>query len=95
MYLIIITRRKIQFTNVPVNATVDVYTLAGELICSLDHGGFTNPDTGTRDYNSTKVGTVDWKIWTYEFTEAAYGLYIYVVKVGDSVKKVGKLAIIR
>ncbi len=90
-----VNRRKIQFTNVPAYATVDIYTLAGELIASLDHGGFTDPDTGTRDYNSTTVGTVDWKIWTYEFTEAAYGLYIYVVKVGDDVKKVGKLSIIR
>lgn len=90
-----INRRKIQFTNVPVNATVDIYTLAGELVCSLDHGNFVNPDTGTREYNSTQIGTVEWKIWTYEFTEAAYGLYIYVVKVGGDVKKVGKLAIIR
>jgi hypothetical protein len=88
-------RRKIQFTNVPANATIDIYTLAGELIASLDHGGFVNPDTGTRNYNSDMIGTVDWKIWTYEYTEAAYGLYIYVVKVGDDVKKVGKLAIIR
>lgn len=90
-----VNRRKIQFTNIPAYATVDIYTLAGELIASLDHGGFTNSSTGARGYNSTMVGTVDWKIWTYEYTEAAYGLYIYVVKVGGDVKKVGKFAIIR
>jgi hypothetical protein len=90
-----INRRKIQFTNVPANATIDIYTLAGEMIASLDHGGFVDPSTQTRDYNSTMIGTVVWNIWTYEFTEAAYGLYIYVVKVGDDVKKIGKFAIIR
>ena len=78
--------RMIQFTNVPVNGTVDIYTLSGDLIASLDHGP---------TYNSSELGTVVWNIWTYEFTEAAYGLYIYVVKVDDSVKKVGKFAIIR
>jgi len=34
-------------------------------------------------------------ILTYEYTEAAYGLYIYVVRIGDDVKKVGKFAVIR
>jgi hypothetical protein len=71
---------------VPVNATIDIYTINGELVSSLDHGP---------TYNSTEIGIVRWNIWTYEFTEAAYGLYIYVVKIGDDVKKIGKLAIIR
>jgi len=81
-----INGRMMQFTNVPPDATIDIYTLSGDLIASLDHGP---------DYHSSQVGTVVWNIWTYEFTEAAYGLYIYVVKVGGSVKKVGKFAIIR
>jgi hypothetical protein len=78
--------RKIQFTNVPPNSTIDIYNIAGELISSLDHG---------ETYNSTQIGSVEWNMWTYEYTEVAFGLYIYVVKVGDSVKKVGKFAIIR
>jgi hypothetical protein len=83
------------FTNVPQNATIDIYTLNGEMVASLDHSGSALADVGTRGYNSDRIGTVTWNLWTYEFTEAAYGLYIYVVKVGDDVKKVGKLAIIR
>jgi hypothetical protein len=78
--------RMMQFTNLPPNSTVDIYTLSGELVASLDHGP---------NYNSNELGFLTWSIWTYEFTEAAYGLYIYVVKVGDDVKKIGKFAIIR
>ncbi|MFO7767971.1 MAG: hypothetical protein R6W82_03310 [bacterium] len=78
--------RKIQFRNVPPNSTVDIYTVSGELVASLEHGD---------EYNSTKIGTVEWNIWTYEFTEAVYGLYVYVVKTADGQKKVGKFAIIR
>ncbi|MFO7768427.1 MAG: hypothetical protein R6W82_05675 [bacterium] len=81
-----VNQRKIQFRNVPPNSTVDIYTLSGELIASLGHD---------EEYNSTEIGTVDWKIWTYEYTEAAYGLYLYVVKTADGQKKVGKFAIIR
>jgi hypothetical protein len=80
-------RRKIQFTNVPTNSTIDIYTISGELIASLRHDPVV--------YNSDYVGTVDWNLWTFEFTEAAYGLYIYVVKTDDGRKKIGKLTIIR
>jgi hypothetical protein len=90
-----INRRKIMFTNVPANSTIDIYTLTGEMVASLDHSGSALDAVGTRGYNSDRIGTVTWNLWTYEYTEAAYGLYIYVVKVGDDVKKVGKLAIIR
>ena len=79
-------RKKIEFRNVPPNSTVDIYTLSGELIASLSHGD---------EYNSSRIGTVEWNIWTYEYTEAAYGLYIYVVKTADGQKKVGKFAVIR
>lgn len=88
-------RRKIQFTNVPVNSEIQIYTLSGELVAILDHHGDAEAVAGGRGYNSNRVGTVDWNIWTYEFTEAAYGLYVYVVKTDDGDVKVGKFAIIR
>jgi hypothetical protein len=84
-----------QFTNVPANSTIDIYTLSGELVASLDHHGDATAAAGSKGYSSNQVGTVDWNIWTYEFTEAAYGLYIYVVKTDDGQTKVGKFAIIR
>jgi len=55
-------------------------------VARLEHG---------EGFESDTVGTVEWKIWTYEFTEAAYGLYIYVVKSRDGKTHVGKFAIIR
>jgi hypothetical protein len=79
--------RKIQFTNVPANCRVDIYTITGDLVASLGHG---------TDYLSDRMGTVEWRIWTYEYTDVAYGLYLYVVKSDDGkYKKVGKFAIIR
>jgi hypothetical protein len=90
-----VNRRKIMFTNVQQNCTVDIYTMSGELVASLDHSGSAEDVVGQRGYNSDRIGTVVWNIWTYEYTEAAYGLYIYVVRIGDDVKKVGKFAVIR
>ena len=88
-------RRKIQFTNVPINSEIQIYTVSGELVAILDHHGDATATAGGRGYNSNRVGTVDWNIWTYEFTEAAYGLYVYVVKTDDGKTKVGKFAVIR
>ncbi len=88
-------RRKIQFTNVPMNSEIQIYTLSGELVAILDHHGDATTVAGGRGYNSNRVGTVDWNIWTYEFTEAAFGLYVYVVKTDDGKTKVGKFAIVR
>ncbi|MFC1559318.1 hypothetical protein ACFL39_01875 [Gemmatimonadota bacterium] len=88
-------RRKIQFTNVPMNSVIEIYTLSGELVALLDHHGDATDTAGGRGYNSNRIGTVDWNIWTYEFTEAAYGLYIFIVKTDSGKTKVGKFAIIR
>ena len=88
-------RRKIQFTNVPENSEIQIYTLSGELVAILDHHGDATATAGGKGYNSNRIGTVEWNIWTYEFTEAAYGLYIYVVKTDGGQTKVGKFAIIR
>jgi hypothetical protein len=81
-----VNRRKIQFINVPPNTTIDIYTLSGELIASLAHDA---------SFNSSQIGVVDWNIWTYEYTETAYGLFLFVAKTADGQTKVGKFAIIR
>jgi hypothetical protein len=79
--------RKIQFINVPPNCNVEIYTLTGEFVAGLEHGA---------SYASGSIGVVEWPLWTYEYTEVAYGLYLYVVKTFDGkFKKVGKFAIIR
>ncbi|MFC1500159.1 hypothetical protein ACFL6T_03980 [Candidatus Zixiibacteriota bacterium] len=88
-------RRKIQFTNVPMDSEISIYTVSGELVAVLDHSGDALANAGAKGYNSNRVGTVDWNIWTYEFTEAAYGLYVFVCKTEDGRTKVGKFAIVR
>jgi hypothetical protein len=90
-----VNKRKIQFINVPPNSLIEIYTLSGELVASLDHHGDATATAGGRGYNSNRIGTVDWNIWTYEFTEAAYGLYVFVVKTDGGKTQVGKFAIIR
>jgi len=87
--------RRIRFTNVPADSEIRIYTLTGELVAILDHHGDATTETGTRGYNANRIGTVDWNLWTYEFTEVAYGLYLYIVKTDDGRQKVGKFAIIR
>ena len=90
-----VNSRKIMLTNVPQDCTIDIYTLSGELVACLDHSGSAGAASRERGYNSDRIGTVVWNIWTYEFIEATFGLYIYVVKKDNEVKKVGKLAVIR
>ncbi|MFC1530444.1 hypothetical protein ACFL6R_06995, partial [Gemmatimonadota bacterium] len=88
-------RRKIQFTNVPANSTITIFTLSGEMVAELDHHGSATAVAGGRGYNSDRIGTVDWNLWSYEFTEVSYGIYLYIVKTDSGRKKVGKFAIIR
>ena len=87
--------RKIQFRNVPADCRISIYTLSGELITILDHHGSALDVSGARGYNSDRIGTVDWNLWSYEFMEVSYGLYLYVVKTDDGRQRVGKFAIIR
>lgn len=87
--------RKIQFRNVPANSTIRILTLSGELVAILDHHGDATAVAGNRGYNSNRVGTVDWNLWSYEFMEVSYGLYIYIVETDDGRQRVGKFAIIR
>ncbi len=87
--------RKIQFRNVPAESTIRIYTLAGELVAVLDHHGDSTAVPGGRGYNSNRIGTVDWNLWSYEFMEVSYGLYLYIVETDDGRQKVGKFAIVR
>jgi len=87
--------RKIQFRNVPANSTIRILTLSGELVAILDHHGDATAVAGNRGYNSNRVGTVDWNLWSYEFMEVSYGLFLYIVETDDGRQRVGKFAIIR
>ncbi|MBL7095343.1 hypothetical protein ISS22_15370 [candidate division KSB1 bacterium] len=77
---------KIQFTHVPDKCTISIYSVAGDLVGTIHHDD---------RWNSDAIGVAEWNLWSFERTEIAYGLYIYVVKVDGEAKKVGKFAIVR
>ncbi len=75
--------RKIEFRNIPVNCTIRIYTVAGELVQTLKHDGNINK------------GYIEWNLRNSDFLDVAPGLYIYHVDGGDVGTYVGKFAIIK
>ncbi len=75
--------RKIEFRNLPVNCTIRIYTLTGELVQTLHHDG-----------NITE-GIVVWNLRNSSQLEVAPGLYIYHVDGQDVGTFIGKFAIIK
>ena len=74
--------RRLYFANVPNVATIRIYTLAGELVDTIEH-------------NSTfDDGKVYWDLRTKDNMNIAYGLYIFHVEseAGDFI---GKFAVIK
>jgi hypothetical protein len=75
--------RKIEFRNLPVNCTIRIYTLTGELVQTLHHDG-----------NITE-GIVVWNLRNSSQLEVAPGLYIYHIDGQDVGTFIGKFAIIK
>lgn len=77
------TGTKIAFAGLPdEDCSVKIYTLAGDLVQTLDHKG------GTGD------GTIFWRLISRNGQDVVSGVYIYAVKCGGK-SKVGRFAIIR
>ena len=78
--------RKLLFTHLPAKCTINIYTVTGEMVYSLDHD----------DVND---GSEAWDVRTINNLEVSPGLYIYTVESTDNnnnpIKHVGKFAIIR
>ena len=74
--------RKIEFQNLPYDASVKIFTSRGQHIKTLHHSG---------DMHS---GTISWDLRTKENLDIAYGVYFYVVESSFGSKK-GKIAIIK
>jgi hypothetical protein len=68
-----------QFTHLPDKATIRIYTLAGDLVQTLQHQG---------------SGTEDWNMLSSNGQGIAPGLYFYHIEseVGE---KVGKFAVVK
>ena len=74
--------RRIEFRALPVNSTVRIYTLTGELVKTLHHDG------GFQDY-------IAWNMRSKDNLEVAPGLYIFHVETPGSDDYIGKFAIIK
>ncbi|MDI6840406.1 MAG: hypothetical protein QMD71_06140 [bacterium] len=80
---------RLQFTHLPDECTIRIYTLAGDLIKTIEHKA-----TISGQGVNTAGGTEWWDILTAEGRIPASGIYIYHIesKIGN---KIGKFAIIK
>ena len=74
--------RRMEFRAIPANATIRIYTVAGDLVQTLVHDGLT-------------TGIVPWDLRTKDRLEVAPGLYIFHVDADGVGESVGKFAIIK
>ena len=74
--------RKVEFQNVPNDASIKIYNIRGQHIVTLNHDG------------NIFDGSVSWNLRTKENMDIAYGVYLYVVESSIGMKK-GKIAIIK
>jgi len=74
--------RRVEFRNVPQNATVRVYTVRGELVQTLHQDGGMD-------------GFVAWNLRTKDNLDLAAGLYIYQVEAPGQRTFTGKMAVIK
>ena len=72
--------RKIQFVNLPGECTIRIYTLAGDLVSTLDH----NDGTGSQD----------WNLLTRSGRSVVSGVYLYNVESPYG-NYTGKFAVIK
>jgi len=77
------TDRRLQFVNVPSPARISVYSLAGDLITTIDH-------------DNQNVGVVDWNLTSEKGLTIASGIYLYTVEDRESGKtQVGRFVVIK
>jgi hypothetical protein len=74
--------RRMEFRGLPLNATIRIYTVRGELVQTLRHDGGND-------------GFVAWDLRTKDNLDVAPGLYIFHVDGSDTGKHIGKFAIIK
>jgi hypothetical protein len=75
--------RKIKFIHLPRKCTIRVFTIAGDLVTTLEH------DSGNSD-----VGELDWNIQSESHRALASGIYVFTVE-SEFGRQVGKFVIIR
>jgi len=74
--------REVRFTHLPPKCTIDIYTLSGDHVRTIEH-------------DDPMLGEARWDMLTKDNLDISYGIYLYIVKTPSGRTKVGKLAVIR
>ena len=72
---------KIYFMNLPSRCTIRIYTIAGDLVRTLEH-------------NDVTFGAMGWDLTGEAGVQVASGIYVYHVDAPDYGEKVGKFAVL-
>ena len=74
--------QSVQFTNLPSECDIHIYTITGERVAMIEHRN----ETESWEY---------WDMQSFNRQLIAYGMYIYVVETPAGDTKIGKFAIIK
>ncbi|MDX1740443.1 MAG: hypothetical protein R3178_04080, partial [Rhodothermales bacterium] len=75
--------RRVQFINLPLECTIRIFNLRGELVKTLRHNG------------SGSNGAMFWDLQTEEKQDVAYGVYVFHVEAPGIGEHVGKFALVK
>ena len=76
-------QRRVYFANLPSNCTINIYTMAGELVRSLKHN------------SSIEDGIEYWDLTTSDNFPVSFGMYIFHVKSETGNESTGRFAVIK
>lgn len=86
-------QHRIQFTNIPADATIKIFTLDLDFVAEIKAGDIARV---SKDFIApTNYGVAEWDLITRNNQEAAPGIYIYVVDSPSAGQKTGKFVIVR
>lgn len=86
-------KHRLQFTNIPSDATVKIFTLDFDFVAEVKSGDIARVSADFQaDIN---YGVAEWDLITRNNQEAAPGIYLYVVDSPSAGQKVGKFVIVR
>lgn len=80
-------RRVVWFTHLPAHAIIRIYTIAGDVIATINH------DDASRISNGSPVGQEEWKLFSESGLPVSSGMYIFSVE-SEYGQQVGKFVII-
>ena len=75
--------RRVYFANLPASCTIKVYTMAGDLVRTLNHEG------------SIENGIETWDLTTSDNFPVSFGIYIFHVESENGNETVGRFALIK